>query len=105
MNATKCLHRCELFTYTLIEEPVSASDEELYQANLYLYFGSPNLEVWTEYRLMSLLDYVVSVGGAVGLILGMSVLSVLLVIIKYSAKGLRMMTTNKGHRRRARLKI
>ncbi len=97
VNTTSCLHRCDLFTYTLVEEPVSAADEELEFADFYLYFGSPSLEVWTEFRLMSFLDCIVGVGGAVGLILGMSALSVLHVLTESLAKALKlMMTTSKS---------
>ncbi len=92
MENSTCLHRCDLLTYTLIDEPVTAYDKDLQIADLYLYFGSPSLEVWTEYRLVSFLDFLVGLGGTVGLILGMSVLSILLLLIKALDKGLKKVT-------------
>ncbi len=87
INTSECLKRCELFTYSLVEEPIPVYSRDLDLADLYVYFGSPSLEVWTEYRLMSFLDFVVGVGGAVGLILGMSALSILDVLAHWFANG------------------
>ncbi len=81
-NFTACPSRCEVYTYTLVDLPVSEADETVKDADFYLYLGSPNLEVWTEYRLVHFLDFVVGLGGAIGLILGMSVLSILLILLE-----------------------
>ncbi len=89
-NSTACPRRCNLYTYSLVHMPVSESDEDLTDADLYLYFGSPNLEVWTEYRLVNFLDFVVGIGGAIGLVLGMSVLSILLILLEFLGRTSKM---------------
>ena len=49
--------------------------------NLVLYFDSPIVEVWTEYRLESAMDFMTGFGGTLGLIMGMSLLSVLQMVL------------------------
>ena len=43
--------------------------------DLYLYFASSTVETWTEYRLEGALGFLSEVGGAMGLLLGASLLS------------------------------
>ncbi len=84
-----CVQRCHSYTYQLVEEPVSIYDEELKLTDLYLYFASPSVETWTEFRLVSSLDFLTGLGGAMGLMLGMSTLSILLLLLDGCGKGLR----------------
>ena len=81
-ESSGCLPRCKRYTYTLISEEISEYDNDMTHSDLYLYFPSLSVEVWTEYRLQSSLDFVIGIGGAVGLILGMSLLSVVVDFIK-----------------------
>ncbi len=99
LKNASCLHRCKLLSYTLVDEPVTEFDKELERADLYLYFGSPALEVWTEYRLISFLDFVVGLGGAVGLILGMSMLSMAWILLDALARGGKMLMAKKQAQR------
>ncbi len=56
-------------------------------SDLHLYFASPSVEVWTDYRLVSALDLAAGIGGNVGLMMGMSVMSVLHLLVEAFAIG------------------
>ncbi len=79
-SSSSCVRRCQLYTYTILEETVSAYDIDSVESDIYIYFASPVVETWTEFRLMSMLDLVSGVGGNIGLLLGMSLLSIVLLI-------------------------
>ncbi len=65
-------------------------DSDLSRADLYLYFSSPEVEAWTEYRLVGGVDLAVGLGGALGLVLGMSLLSLLRMALRLMEKGIRI---------------
>ena len=61
---------------------MSAYDTDISDSDIYIFFASPVVETWAEYRLMSTLDLVSLVGGNVGLLLGMSLLSIILLVLE-----------------------
>ncbi len=81
-STSPCLRRCQLYTYTIVEEFVSAYDSDIGESDIYLYFASPVVETWTEFLLISPLDLMSLVGGNVGLLLGMSLLSIILLVLE-----------------------
>jgi len=55
--------------------------------DLKLRFSSPSVEIWREYRLSSKLDFIAGLGGAIGLILGISLLSLARAAIEAATVG------------------
>ena len=66
-------------------------------SDVYIYFASPVVETWTEFRLMSMLDLISGVGGNIGLLLGMSLLSLVLLIMEIWRKGIKRATLSCLH--------
>ena len=90
-KSPECVRRCESYSYTLAEHGGSTEfDSDLSRADLYLYFSSPEVEAWTEYRLVGGVDLAVGLGGALGLVLGMSLLSLLRMALRLMEKGIRI---------------
>ena len=62
-------------------------------ADLFLYFTNPVVDVTTDYRLYSELDFVANIGGSMGLLMGMSLLSVVMILMKLGSYLVKLMTT------------
>ncbi len=88
-STSPCVRRCNLYTYTILEEPVSAYDTDIGESDIYIYFASPVVETWTEFRLMSMLDLVSGLGGNVGLLLGLSLLSMVFLLLDLVSNGIK----------------
>ncbi len=89
MSTSPCVRSCESYTYTILEEPVSVYDTDVGESDIYVYFASPVVETWTEFRLMSMLDLVSGVGGYIGLLLGMSFLSIIFLFFDLFSNGIK----------------
>ena len=76
-SSSPCLDRCSRYSYTLSEDRLTMWDVGIGE-DLVLYFGSGTVERWNTYRLKGPLDLLSEVGGAMGLITGWSVLSIVL---------------------------
>ena len=55
-STSPCVRRCQLYTYTILEEPMSAYDTDISDSDIYIFFASPVVETWAEYPLMTTLD-------------------------------------------------
>ncbi len=88
-STSPCVRSCESYTYTILEEPVSVYDTDVGESDIYVYFASPVVETWTEFRLMSMLDLVSGVGGYIGLLLGMSFLSIIFLFFDLFSNGIK----------------
>ncbi len=91
-STSPCVRRCQLYTYTMLEDSVSPYDLDMVESDVYVYLASPVVETWTEFRLMSMLDLVSVVGGNVSLLLGMSLLSIVLLVWDLRKKGIKLAT-------------
>ena len=91
-STSPCVRRCQLYTYTMLEDSVSPYDLDMVESDVYVYFASPVVETWTEFCLMSWLDLVSVVGGNVGLLLRMSLLSIVLLVRDLWKKGIKLVT-------------
>jgi len=78
----KNLRRCEEYSYRLEQEVISGYDDEMQTFDLLLYFPSNNVEIWKEYRLEGFIGFLSEVGGAAGLLLGASALSLASMIVQ-----------------------
>ena len=96
-STSPCVRRCQLYTYSVVEEAVSMYDLADITSDVYIYFASPVVETWTEFRLMSMLDLISGVGGNIGLLLGMSLLSLVLLIMEIWRKGIKRATLSCLH--------
>ena len=99
-STSLCVKRCQLYTYTVLEDSVSRYEHETITSDVYIYFASPVVETWTEFRLISTLDLVSIVGGNVGLLLGMSLLSIVLLVWDLWKKGIKLATVRRRSSRR-----
>ncbi len=93
-SSSSCVRRCQLYTYAVLDETVSAYDLNAGASDVYMYFASPVVETWTEFRLTSMLDLVSGIGGNIGLFLGMSLLSIVLLIWDFWKKGIKYTVYN-----------
>ena len=87
-QSSNCMPRCLMYTYSLNEEVATEYDNTLDYQDLYLYFASSTVETWTEYRLSTRLDFLANMGGTLGLILGMSLLSIIFALTNCFSKGI-----------------
>ena len=76
-DTSDCKPRCTSYTYSLIQEEISPYDDDMQDNDLFLYFASSRVETWSEYRILSGSGFLNGIGGLLGLILGMSILSLL----------------------------
>jgi hypothetical protein len=95
-DQSDCVRRCRQYQYTLALEETSRYDEKMDKNDLYLYFASNTVEVWSEYRLNSFMGLVAAFGGSVGLTLGMSMLSLILVLFEYLGTSLKYFSARGG---------
>lgn len=89
MNTGECVPRCSKYSYTLKEEKVTEYGTKDNHHVVYLYFASPIVQVWTEFRLMSTVDFLASVGGTMELVLGMSLQSLTFMALDMADKTLK----------------
>ncbi len=82
----ECLERCSYYQYKLSEDQVDPFQEEMYNVDLLLYFGSLTKEVWEEYPAYEFLTFLSDIGGMMGLLLGASLLSLMESAIALVAK-------------------
>ncbi len=94
VRRSECLPRCHKWTYTLQEQAI-LDNYQLGNFDLVLYFDSPVVETWEEYKLESPMDFVVGVGGTMGLILGVSIFSMVKDILEALSDGLKMVSKQK----------
>ena len=78
---SSCLPRCSGYTYRLYHEELSDKDEKVNQFDLYFYFTSSYVEVWHEFESYSAFALFSDVGGTMGLLLGMSLLTIVEMIV------------------------
>ncbi len=98
-----CIQRCSKYSYELKEETATESQGLDNSYDIYLYFPSPNVQVWTEYRLMSRVDFFAGIGGTLGLVLGMSILSLIFIALDMTKEvAKRMIRINKKNEMRRR---
>lgn len=97
-ESSGCLSRCSSYTYRLLEEEVSVYDDDMDRtaADLYLHFASSTVETWTEYRLEGPLGFATEIGGALGLVLGASLLSLSLALVDGAGAAARMIAAGGG---------
>ena len=91
-ETSNCMQRCSLYTYSLVEEVASEYDSTMDLHDLYLYFASSTVETWTEYRLNTKLDFLANLGGSLGLILGMSLLSMIFTLTNSLSNGVSVLS-------------
>ena len=83
---SKCLDRCSYYKYRLDTQPLHAYDDLFILADLYLFFSSSYVEIWSEFESYSAFKLFSDIGGAMGLLLGMSLLSVIGLVGKMIAR-------------------
>ncbi len=77
------MSRCTSYKYSLRSEPVDRlSSDQVGMYDVYLYLLSRQVETRTEYRLMSAAAFLSNVGGAMGLMLGLSCFSLVATAIE-----------------------
>lgn len=89
-NTANCISRCRSYTYTLNQYHVSDLDDVMHHPDIHLFFSSPTVESYREFRLQSRLDLLSNMGGAMGLILGLSILSVTLSLMEMFKSGMQI---------------
>ncbi len=90
-QSSPCIPNCSKIKYTL-EEQVSLDIADAISYDLTLYFDSPVVEVWEEYRLDSQLDFVSGLGGSIGLVLGASMFTMISYILETLVSAWRRMS-------------
>ncbi len=86
LNTKECIPRCSKYSYALKEEKVTEYGAKDNHHVVYLYFASPVVQVLTEFRLINTVDFFASVGGTMGLVLGMSLLSLTFIALDMTKK-------------------
>ncbi len=86
-----CVKRCSVHSFDLLEETVSPYDDATDIADLYLYFPSPIVVTWSEYRLIKSLDFATDLGGALGLVMGTSLLTMLYFLQNFVQRALQQL--------------
>ncbi len=72
-----CLKRCESFQYELVADDTKGKNADLFAFDVYIYFASNEVEVWSKAESFNLLTLLSNVGGLMGLLLGASVFTVI----------------------------
>jgi len=67
--------------------------------DLVLYFASNSVETWTEYRLEGFIGFLSEVGGAAGLLLGASALSLAFMLVEGTMKLAGMLLVGRSRKR------
>ena len=80
-DTSGCVKRCSSYTYQIVEETIAKHDKDMLVHDLFMYFASTTVETWEEYRLQSALDYAAGMGGSLGLMLGLSVISIFMSLV------------------------
>ena len=82
LDSSPCIKKCVSFTYRTVEESFGESDEKMYKFDFYAYFPSSQIEYWTERESYTGVDLLSDIGGAMGLLLGSSVLSLFAIAVE-----------------------
>ena len=75
LSSHSCVRRCSSYSYELVEQTYNRYDRRYAHYHLYMYFASPSVETWTQFRIKTPLTLLSSVGGTMGLVLGFSMFS------------------------------
>ena len=89
LDSSPCQKKCVSFTYRTVEESFGDSDEKMYNFDFYAYFPSSQIEYWTEREAYTGVDLLSDIGGAMGLLLGSSVLSLFAIAVELGETVLR----------------
>ena len=92
--AFKCLKRCTSFKYQLHHEEISDKDEAMHENDLYFFFLSKEVEGWHEFESYSTFQLFSDIGGIMGLLLGISLLTIVELFMKSVSWLLTYLTTN-----------
>ena len=73
---SQCLPRCTSYKYRLHYEELSDQDDVMSGNDLYVYFTSSHVEIWHEFEHYSGFELFSDIGGTMGLLMGISLLTI-----------------------------